>query len=114
MSAHSDYLDPDAFSSTIRDEDDLPTTTPIDPATFTRLDEIDAYAKRAGCDRAEAMRQLVNMSLSLLCWQCKLDIGDDGGDVAESYKGLCPRCRKAAIAATYARVCRFLDATASL
>lgn len=42
--------------------------TPIDPATFTRLDEIDAYAKRVGCDRAEAIRQLVNTSLSLLCF----------------------------------------------
>lgn len=68
---------------------------PIDPATFTRLDEIDAYAKRAGCDRAEAMRQLVNMSLSLLCYECKLDIG------VRTHGGMCPRCfnglRKAAL-----------------
>ena len=87
---------------------------PIDPAMFTRIAEIDAYAKRAGCDRAEAIRQLVNMALSLLCWQCKLDIGDDGGDVAEVYVGLCPRCRCKAIEETNARAARFIAATEHL
>jgi len=96
---------------TIGDRHGRDCTQVIDPATFTRLAEVDAYAKRAGCDRAEAMRQLVNMALSLLCWQCQLNIGDDGGDVAESYKGLCPRCRRAAIKETNARVARFIKAT---
>lgn len=36
----------------------------IEADTFTRLAEIDAYADRAGCDRAEAVRRLVNMALS--------------------------------------------------
>ena len=73
----------------------MTTTTPIDPATFTRLAEVDAYAKRADCDRAEAMRQLVNMALSLLCWQCQLNIGgEDIGDIGPC-GGMCPSCRRA-------------------
>lgn len=36
----------------------------IEADTFTRLAEIDAYADRAGCDRAEAIRRLVNTALS--------------------------------------------------
>jgi len=32
--------------------------------TFTNLAEIDAYADRAGCDRAEAVRRLVNTALT--------------------------------------------------
>lgn len=36
----------------------------IEADTFTRLAEIDAYADRAGVDRAEAIRQLVNAALS--------------------------------------------------
>lgn len=36
----------------------------IEADTFTRLAEIDAYADRAGIDRAEAIRQLVNAALS--------------------------------------------------
>lgn len=86
-------------------------TTSIDPATFTRLAEIDAYAKRAECDRAQAMRELVNMALSMLCWECKLDIG--GEDVGESdpYGGMCPRCRRKAINADTALALRFVAAT---
>ena len=40
------------------------SATTIDPATFTRLAEVDAYAKRRGIDRAQAIRQLVNAALS--------------------------------------------------
>jgi hypothetical protein len=67
----------------------------IDPATFTRLTEIDAYAKRVGCDRAEAIRQLVNTSLSLLCWGCNVDPGDyfSTGPRGALF-GLCSSCRK--------------------
>jgi hypothetical protein len=72
----------------------------IDPATFTRLAEVDAFAKRAGCDRADAIRLLVNSALSLLCWECKLNIGgEDFGD-SDPYGGMCPSCRRKAIDAT--------------
>lgn len=40
------------------------TTDLIDPARFTRLAEIDAYAKRRGIDRTEAIANLVNAALS--------------------------------------------------
>jgi ribosomal protein S27E len=86
----------------------------IDPATFTRLKEIDAYAQRAECDRAQAMRELVNMALSLLCWECKLDIG--GEDVGESdpYGGMCAGCRRKAINADVAWAFRFVAATENM
>ena len=85
-------------------------STLIDPATFTRLDEIDAYARRAGCDRADAIRDLVNMALSLLCWQCKLNIGgEDIGD-SDPFGGMCPSCRRAGIEEANAFALRFITA----
>ena len=66
----------------------------IEADTFTRLAEIDAYADRAGCDRAEAVRRLVNTALSHLCNVCGQDIGEPERVSGSHYAGMCPRCRK--------------------